>query len=601
MSMADPDQRAFLDVEQSLSGNRWADRLDLRGRNEALAISQTSDIPEIVARVLAGRGVTADEAEGFLAPTLRDLMPDPSTLTAMDEAAGRIAAAISAGERVAIFGDYDVDGAVSAALLARFLSAFGISHEIYIPDRIFEGYGPNPEAIRQLIDNGAKLIVTVDCGSTSFEALEAAKETGVDVVVLDHHQLGSELPSAKALVNPNRQDDLSGLGYLCAAGVVFMTLVAVQRALRNRGQATGPNLMAMLDLVALATVCDVVPLTGLNRAFVVRGLDVLRGSAQRGGNAGLEALGRAARLDGPASTYHLAFLLGPRINAGGRIGDAALGSRLLSTDDREQAERIASELERLNAERQRAEAAMLEEAMAEGEAETARGEGPVVLVTAREGWHPGIVGLLAARLKERFSRPAIAIALDRNGRGTGSGRSISGVDLGAAVRAAVSAGVLEKGGGHAMAAGLTVARNRLGDLRAHMEEALSDAVARARAAHMLKIDAALSARAATLELVDLLEQAGPYGAGHPQPMLAFPGHTVTGARVVGRDHVSFSLRGSDGAQLRAIAFRKANEPMGEALLSGRASRFHVAGVLGADHWQGSRRVQLRVTDAAIAG
>ena len=597
--MANPDLRAFLDVEHSLSGNRWTDRLDLRGRNEALAISQTSGIPEIVGRVLAGRGVSADEAEGFLAPTLRDLMPDPSSLTAMDEAAVRIAAAITAGERVAIFGDYDVDGAASAALLARFLTAFGVPHEIYIPDRIFEGYGPNPDAIRQLIGNGAKLIVTVDCGSTSFESLETAREMGVDVVVLDHHQLGSELPAAKALVNPNRQDDLSGLGYLCAAGVVFMTLVAVQRELRRQGQATGPNLMQMLDLVALATVCDVVPLTGLNRAFVVRGLDVLR-DGQKGGNAGLEALARAARLDGPASTYHLAFLLGPRINAGGRVGDAALGSRLLSTDDREQAEQIAAELERLNAERQRAEAAMLEEAMAEGEAETARGEGPAVLVTAREGWHPGIVGLLASRLKERFSRPAIAIAFDRNGKGSGSGRSISGVDLGAAVRGAVEAGVLEKGGGHAMAAGLTVDQGKLGELRAYMEDALAEAIGKARAVHSLKVDAALSARAATLELVDLLEQAGPYGAGHPQPMLAFPGHTVTGARVVGRDHVSFTLRGSDGASLRAIAFRKANEPVGEALLSGKYSRFHVAGVLSADHWQGRRRVQLRVTDVAVA-
>ena len=601
MSMADTDQRAFLDVEQSLSGNRWADRLDLRGRNEALAISQASGIPEIVGRVLAGRGVTADTAEGFLAPTLRALMPDPSTLTAMDEAAARIAAAITAGDHIAIFGDYDVDGAASAALLARFLAGFGVPHEIYIPDRIFEGYGPNPDAIRQLIENGAKLIVTVDCGSTSFEALETAREMGVDVVVLDHHQLGSELPPAKALVNPNRQDDLSGLGYLCAAGVVFMTLVAVQRELRGQGQAANVNLMEMLDLVALATVCDVVPLSGLNRAFVVRGLDVLRGSAVKGGNAGLEALARAARLDGPASTYHLAFLLGPRINAGGRIGDAALGSRLLSTEDREQAEQIAAELERLNAERQRAEAAMLEEAMAEGEAETARGEGPAVLVTARDGWHPGIVGLLASRLKDRFSRPAIAIAFDRNGKGTGSGRSISGVDLGAAVRGAVEAGVLEKGGGHAMAAGLTVDQGRLGELRAYMEDALAEAVGKARAVHTLKIDAALSARGATLELVDLLEQAGPYGAGHPQPMLAFPGHTVTGARVVGRVHVSFTLRGSDGASLRAIAFRKANEPMGEALLSGKTSRFHVAGVLGADHWQGRRRIQLRVTDAAIAG
>ncbi len=601
MSMAEPVERPFLDVEVSLSGNRWADRLDPRGRNEALAISQANGIPEIVARVLAGRGVIAGEAETFLAPTLRDLMPDPSTLTDMDAAAARIAAAIGARERVAIFGDYDVDGAASAALMARFLAGYGVPYEIYIPDRVFEGYGPNSDAIRQLVENGAKLIVTVDCGSTSFEALEAARQMDIDVVVLDHHQLGSERPPSRALVNPNRQDDLSGLGHLCAAGVVFMTLVAVQRVLRKQGQDAASNLMEQLDLVALATVCDVVPLTGLNRAFVVRGLDVLRGGIAKGGNTGLEALAREARLNGPASTYHLAFLLGPRINAGGRIGDAALGSRLLTTDDREQAEQIAGELERLNAERQRAEAAMLEEAMAEGEAEIAKGEGPAVLVTGREGWHPGIVGLLASRLKERFSRPAIAIAFDGKDKGTGSGRSIGGVDLGAAVRGAVEAGILEKGGGHAMAAGLTVERGKLGELRAYLEAELGEAVGVARSAHTLRIDAALSARAATLDLVDLLEQAGPYGAGHPQPMLAFPGHTVTGARVVGRDHVSFTLRGSDGAQLRAIAFRKANEALGEALLSGRSSKFHIAGVLSADHWQGRRRVQLRVTDGATAG
>ena len=465
---------AFLNVQSSASGQRWVQRLSPSEQNTAIAIAQTLDIPELVGRVMAGRGVKLDTAQEFLNPAIRNLMPDPDVLTDMDVVTDRIAAAIKSDESVAIFGDYDVDGACASALMFRFLAAHGQNPRIYIPDRIFEGYGPNPDAIRELAQGGATLIITVDCGATSFEALEEAAKLGVDVVVLDHHQMGPETPKSVGLINPNRQDDLSGLGYLCAAGVVFVTLASVIRKLRKEGfygdTLEPPDLLSWLDLVALATVCDVVPLQGLNRAFVIKGLQVMA----RQQNAGLKALMRVGRLDGPPRTYHLGFVLGPRINAGGRIGDAALGSRLLTTDDEHLATEIAEQLEMLNQERQRAEKQMLEQAIAEADAEVSRGSGPAVLVTASGDWHPGIVGLLASRLKDRFRRPAFAIAFDSSGKGSGSGRSISGVDIGAAVRAAVDAGLLEKGGGHAMAAGLTVMRDKLGELRGYFEKQLSE-------------------------------------------------------------------------------------------------------------------------------
>lgn len=590
-------QQPFLDIRHSVSGRFWSDRLDAVSRNAATAIAQSTGMPELVARVLAGRGVGIDEAAGFLAPSLRELMPDPATLTDMDKAAARIARAVTDGEQIAIFGDYDVDGAASAALLSRFGRDHGLDPVVYIPDRIFEGYGPNPEAIRQLADDGASLIVTVDCGATSIEALAEAQQSGVDVVVLDHHQMGEALPPATALVNPNRQDDLSGLGHLCAAGIVFMTLVAVTRKLREEGYygaRPAPDLLQWLDLVALATICDVVPLKGLNRAFVVKGLAVMRSMA----NPGISALAAAARLSGPPQAYHLGFVLGPRINAGGRIGDASLGARLLASKDEGQAARIAGQLEALNAERQAAEKVMLEEAVAQADAEIGTGDGPPVLVVQSSNWHPGIVGLIAARLKERFGRPAIAIHFDGRGSGIGSGRSIAGVDLGSAVRAGLDDGLLVKGGGHAMAAGLTVEYGKLAALRAHLEESLGNAVASARHADTLSVDGALTARAATLDLFEQLERAGPYGAGHPSPLLVLPAHSVRYARVVGHDHVSARLSAGDGAQLNAIAFRAADAPLGKFLLE-QPARAHVAGTLTADFWQGSRRLQLRIVDAAL--
>ena len=593
------DERAFLDVMSSASAQRWVERLDNKSRNTALAISQTLDVPELIGRVMAGRGVELEAAASFLSPSIKDLMPDPDVLTDMKAATTRICDAIQNNHQVAIFGDYDVDGASSSALMSKFLSHHGIKNEIYIPDRIFEGYGPNPDAINTLIEAGAKLIITVDCGATSFEALEEAAKKKTDVVVLDHHQMGDTLPECTALVNPNRQDDLSGLGYLCAAGVVFMALVACVRELRSRGlyneSMKAPDLLSWLDLTALATVCDVVPLKGLNRAFVVKGLAVM--SKQQ--NIGLRALMRAGRLDGPPRPYHLGFVLGPRINAGGRIGDAALGSRLMITDDDILAEEIAQQLEDLNKQRQAAEKIMLEQAVAEAEAEMRDGEGPAVMITASDQWHPGIVGLLASRLKDRFKRPAFAIAFDRNGKGSGSGRSVAGVDLGEAVRAAVDEGILEKGGGHAMAAGLTIQKDKLGDLRGFLEARLAEAVTQTRQSQILKIDGALTARSATLDLFDMLERAGPYGQGHSQPVFAFPAHQIRYAKVVGADHVSFTASAGDGAQLRGIAFRAADTEMGQLLLNNQGRPVHLAGTLNADFWQGSRRVQLRLMDAAI--
>ncbi|QRM42053.1 single-stranded-DNA-specific exonuclease RecJ [Rhizobium sp. BG4] len=595
---ADPIQRAFLGVEKSILDNRWISRLDQAGQNRALAMSQVHGLPDLIARVLAGRGVAVDEAVEFLDPTIRSLMPDPYTLTDCEKAARRLAEAIRRGENVAIFGDYDVDGAASSALTYRFLAHFGVKAEIYIPDRIFEGYGPNAGAINQLIDNGAQLIVTVDCGSTSHEALDAAKARNIDVVVIDHHQVTHALPHCHALVNPNREDDLSGQGHLCAAGVVFLVLVATLRLLREAGdkRILAIDLLQWLDIVALATVCDVVPLKGLNRAYLVKGLV----AARHQGNAGLAALFRKAGLSGPVTPYHFGFLVGPRINAGGRIGDAALGSRLLTLDDAGEAETIAQKLDELNRDRQAMEAAMLQEAEAEAFAEYGDGQGASVIVTARDKWHPGIVGLLAARLKEKFKRPAFAIAFDPSGRGTGSGRSINGFDMGRMVRAAVDEGLLVKGGGHAMAAGLTVEREKLGALRSFFTERAEKTVANLVANETLKIDGAIGASGATLDLIDRLETAGPYGSGHSQPIFAIPAHRLRDVRTVGEKHVKVTLEAMDGARLDGIAFRAADTALGNLLLNSRGANLHVAGSIGADHYQGSRRIQLRVSDAAPA-
>jgi single-stranded-DNA-specific exonuclease len=587
--------RHFLDVTSSITSRAWVDRLDLATGRIAAAISQRSEIPDILSRIIAGRGIGIEEAATYLEPTIRNLMPDPSTLTAMDELAERIAKAVTDNENVALFGDYDVDGACSCALMARFLGHFGLNPQVHIPDRIFEGYGPNIGAMDKLIDGGATLIITLDCGTTSEKPITHARERGADVLVIDHHLADHALPNANALVNPNRPDDISGLGHLCAAGVTFMVLVAVNRVLRNRGDTGLPDLMKLLDLVALATVCDVVPLVGLNRAFVLRGLEV----ARKGEKPGMQALSLAARLNGPLNPYHLGFLLGPRINAGGRIGDAGLGTKLLTIDDEQQAMVIAAKLDELNTERQRIEVEAVEEAYATAELEIGGGEGPPLLVLASTKWHPGVVGLVAARLKERFDRPAFAIAINPDGTGTGSGRSVPGVDLGSSVIAAVDAGILPKGGGHAMAAGITIKEGDLGVFRAFMADRLEDSVRTARAASALKIDAALTARGATVDLLHKIEKAGPYGSGNPNPVFAFPAHRARFPQVVGKGgHVSFTLTSDDGAKLKAIAFRAAGTPIGDTLLREADQPFHFAGSLSLDHYQGREQAQLRLTDIA---
>ncbi len=590
----------FLGVEQSATGRAWRDRLDERGAARALAIAQRHDLPELLARIIAGRNVDVDGVEAFLDPAVKRSMPDPNVLTAMPEAAARIADAITRGETIAIFGDYDVDGATSAALLARFLRRAGVEPLIHIPDRLFEGYGPNVEAIRSLVARGATLIVTVDCGTTSIEPLTEAATLGVDVVVIDHHQADEVLPPAVAIVNPNRRDDLSGLGHLAAVGLTFMTIVAINRELRRRGFWTGeraePDLLSFLDDVALGTVADVVPLIGLNRAFVAKGLIALR-RRQRVGHTSLMDV---ARLNGPPEAWHLGFLLGPRINAGGRIGRADLGVRLLIEEDPDAAAKIAAELDRLNRERQVIEVETVAQAEAEAMAALGLEEKGAVVVTAAEGWHPGVVGLVAARLKEKFGRPAFAIALEPGGIGTGSGRSIPGVDIGRAVRQAVAEGLIEKGGGHAMAAGVTLRKTALAPLRAFLETTLAADVTVARRANGLLIDGAISGAAANADLVAMLDRAGPFGSGNPEPMIALPAHTITYAEEVGQAHVRVRLKSADGAGVNAIAFRASGQKLGAALLQNRGRRVHAAGSFSLDRWNGEERVQFRLTDIAAA-
>jgi single-stranded-DNA-specific exonuclease len=593
---------AFLGVTTSARGFTWRERLAPERQALATAISQRHGLSDLMGRVLAARDVALDDVPVFLDPSLKALMPDPSSLRDMDKAAACIADAIQARAPVAIFGDYDVDGASSSALLARYLAHHDTPSRIYIPDRIFEGYGPNAAAIETLINEGAKLIVTVDCGTTSFEPLAVAKRLATDVVVIDHHQADEHLPDVHAVVNPNRQDDISGQGTLCAAGVVFLVLVAVTRALRQRkfyGDTPEPDLMSLLDMVALATVADVVPLIGLNRAYVKKGLAVMHARQ----NPGLTALADAAALTQAPTPYHLGFIFGPRINAGGRIGDAALGAKLLSTDDTTEAHRIAAVLDRLNKERKQIETLMLEEAFAIAEQQVATDPERAIIVVGNETWHKGIVGLVASRLVERFHRPACVIAWEKSGdgkggEGTGSLRSVAGVDLGAVVRAAVSKNLLVKGGGHAMAAGLTVKRDGLAALDAYFAKHLSDASSSARAISILDVDAALLASGATPELMDLLDRAGPYGQGNVQPRFVLPAHRVKFAKIVGDAHIRVMLESGDGARLDAIAFRAAGQPLGDMLMSAGGMPLHIAGHLRRDTWGGREKIEIQIDDAA---
>jgi len=600
-------RRPMLDVARSVRGYAWRERLEPAAHATAAAISQRHDLPDLLGRVLAARGVGVDDVTVFLNPSIKALLPDPSALVDMDKAAARLADAVVRCEAVAIFGDYDVDGACSSALLARYLAHHGLDARIYIPDRIFEGYGPNTAAIEGLVKDGAKLIVTVDCGTTSFEPLAAARGLGADVVVIDHHQADARLPDVLALANPNRQDDISGVGYLCAAGVTFLTLVATTRELRRRGhyKSAGqePSLLDELDLVALATVADVVPLVGLNRAFVTQGLKVMRQRA----NTGLRALADAAGLAEAPTTYHLGYILGPRINAGGRIGDAALGARLLVTQDETEAARISVLLDRLNKERKAIETAILEEAVAEAERRVEETPDLPILIVGSENWHKGVVGLVASRLVERFRRPACVIAWDEPAEaggkggerhGTASLRSVAGIDIGKAVRDGVAAGLLVKGGGHAMAAGLTVRRDGLAALETFLSRELQAHTSRALAEASLAIDGALTPSAVSDELMALIERAGPYGQSNPEPRFAFPAHRVKFAKVVGGAHLRCVLEAGDGSRIEAIAFRAAEQPLGQLLQAAAGMPLHVAGHLRRDTWGGRNRIELVIEDGA---
>lgn len=582
--MPDP---AFLDVESSLSGKRWAGpSADLIRQAEAL--EQQTNLPLPVCRILAARGVEGPEADAYLDPKLRDLLPDPRSLRDMEVASARLVEAVQQGQKVAIFADYDVDGGTSAALLLDWLRQLGRDATLYVPDRIDEGYGPNPPAMADLAAHH-DLILCVDCGTLSFDAIAAAK--GADVVILDHHLGGETLPDALAVVNPNRQDEDGSLAHLCAAAVVFLTLVEANRVLKSQGK-TGPGLMEMLDLVALATVADVAPLVGVNRALVRQGLKVMAGRRR----IGLTALSDVAGLNAPPSSYHLGYVLGPRVNAGGRVGRADLGARLLSARNAEEARAMADRLEEFNAERREIEADVRAAAMAQAEE---RGLDAPLVWAAGEGWHPGVVGIVAARLKEATNRPAVVIGLDGD-EGKGSGRSVKGVDLGQAVHRLQNEGLLVKGGGHKMAAGLTVARDQLEDAMARLSDLLERQGAGAEGPRRLHIDAPLMPGAATPELIEKIEAAGPFGQGAPAPRFAFPDMAILHAREVGTGHLKLSFGDGLGARLDAIAFGAFDGPLGPALAKHGGARFHLAGRLEISHWGGRQKVELRLEDAAPA-
>ena len=577
---------AFLGVEKSATGRRWIgptieeDRL-----SEAMAQQTGYALP--LCRTLVNRGVGAADAVGYLAPTLRELLPDPKSLKDMSKAAERFLKAVTAREPIAIFADYDVDGGSSAALLISWLRDMGHQATLYVPDRIDEGYGPNEEAMSELAATHS-LIICVDCGTLSHEPIKAAN--GADVIVLDHHLGGETLPDALAVVNPNRQDEKGDLGHLCAAGVVFLMLVEANRQLRDAG-TTGPELMSLLDLVALATVADVAPLIGVNRAFVRQGLAIM---AQRA-RPGLTALSDVAGLDRAPSSYHLGFLLGPRVNAGGRIGRADLGARLLSTNDPNEASALAERLDQLNKERREIENAVRDQAL--DQAQSRGHDGPLVWA-AGDGWHPGVVGIVASRLKEATGRPAIVIGFDGDD-GKGSGRSVPGIDLGASVQRLASEGLLTKGGGHRMAAGLSLTRTQLEPAMERLAELLSRQGADRLGPSDLKLDGVIMPGAATVELIEQIETAGPFGASAPAPRFAFPDVTISFAKRVGADHLKFSFSDGLGGRIEAIAFGAFDGPLGELINGHGGARLHLAGRLEVNHWRGRASVQLRLEDAVL--
>ena len=577
----------ILNVTASATGRHWVGLSPEEDRlSEALA--QRADIAPALARVLARRGVLPEAADSYLAPALRDLLPDPLRLKDMGVAATRVLAAMADRERIAIFADYDVDGGTSAALLIDWLRQQGHAATLYIPDRIDEGYGPNEAAMAELATSH-DLIICVDCGTLSHDPIAAAR--GADVIVLDHHLGGAELPDCVAVVNPNRQDEPGDLGYLCAAAVVFLMLVEAGRQLREAGRK-GPDLMAMLDLVALATVADVAQLTGVNRAFVRQGLKVMA----RRDRPGLVALCDVARLDRAPTSYHLGFVLGPRVNAGGRIGEADLGARLLACTDPAEARAMAERLDMFNTDRREIEANVRDAALAQAEA---RGLDAPLVWAADEGWHPGVVGIVASRLKEATNRPAVVIGFDGDD-GKGSGRSIAGVDLGASIQKLAAEGLIQKGGGHRMAAGLRLSRAQLEPAMSRLSELLAKQGAGEAGPADLRIDAMLMPGGATVELIEALETAGPFGAGSPAPRFVFPSQSIRFTKPVGDGHLKFSFSDGGPVTLEAIAFNARSTGLAD-LIEGHAGRpIHLAGRIEVNHWNGRQSVQLRLEDAALA-
>lgn len=577
----------YLGVDRSLTGRRWIGPAPEVTRHAEALMQQTERSPALC-QTLARLGVAVEDVATYLEPTLRALLPDPRSLRDMEKAAARLLRAVERNEQIAIFADYDVDGGASAALLIDWLRQMCRGATLYVPDRIDEGYGPNDEAMDALARDH-DLIVCVDCGTLSHGPISAAK--GADVVVIDHHLGGETLPEAYALVNPNRQDEDGGLAHLCAAGVVFLALVEAGRQLRAAGQS-GPDLMAMLDLVSLATVADVAPLQGVNRALVRQGLKVM---AQRA-RPGLVALCDVGRLESAPKSHHLGFVLGPRVNAGGRIGKADLGARLLSSTDPQEAKAMADRLDALNTERREIEETVRAHALEQAEA---RGFDRPLVWAAGDGWHPGVVGIVASRLKERTNRPSIVIGFDGQ-EGKGSGRSVSGIDLGAAIQKLSAEGHLQKGGGHKMAAGLSLSRDQLEPAMARLTELLAKQGADKLGASDLRLDGPLMPGAATPELVEQLEAAGPFGAGAAAPRFVFPDVQISFAKRVGASHLKVSFGDGLGARLEAICFGAFDGALGPALEQHGGARFHLAGRLEINEWGGRRSVQLRLEDAAPA-
>ena len=588
----------LLGVSRSLGGKAW--RLKPADDRVAGEIERAAGCSDALARLLAARGVTAATASAFLAPRLRDSFPDPSSFTGMDACAALIWDAIERGVRIALFADYDVDGATSAAQLHRWLGEIGAPPLVYVPDRIEEGYGPNAPAFASLKAQGAELVITLDCGAASVEPIAAARGMGLTVGVVDHHLMSGPPPEAAVLVNPNQPGDASGCGHMAAAGVVFVLLAALNREGRRRGAFDGrrePDLLAYADLAALGTICDVVPLTGINRAIAAQGLKIM----SAWGNPGLAALAEIAAVTGPASAFHAGFLLGPRINAGGRVGRSDLGVRLLTTDDPAEARRLAQELDQLNAERRAIESEVLEAAIAAVEARGLSRDAPV-LIASGEGWHPGVIGIAAGRLKDRYNRPSIVIGVDpETGLAKGSGRSCPGVDLGTAVSRAREAGILVAGGGHAMACGLTIAADRIAQLEAFLTETLAAEWAAAEDARAYAVDAVVHPAAVDFAFCDSLSAAAPFGAGNSEPRFALADLRRTYAQRVGSDHVRFTFEARSGARLSGVAFRCADDAMGRALLAPGEAVFHAAGKLKADDSRYGKRAELHLEDLASAG